>query len=63
MDSIYTSYKDSSENSDSAQEPSLASKSQDSPSLGEEASGGVKNAPSSLNKVSPSRPGNAGLQD
>ncbi len=69
MDSIYTSYKESSETSDSAHEPSPASKSQDSPSLGEDASGGVKNAPSALNKVKPdadarpSRPGNAGLQD
>ena len=66
MDSIYTSYKESSETSDSAHEPSPASKSQDSPSLGEDASGGVKNAPSALNKVKPdadarpSRPGNAG---
>ena len=69
MDSIYTSYKESSETSDSAHEPSPASKGQDSPSLGEDASGGVKNAPSALNKIKPdadarpSRPGNAGLQD
>lgn len=69
MDSIYTSYKESSESSNLAQESSPASVRQNSSSLGEVASGGVKNAPSALNKVKPDadaqplRPGNAGLQD
>jgi hypothetical protein len=69
MDSIYTSYKEPSVNSDLSQESAPASERQDSPSLGEVASGGVKNASPALNKVKPdadaqpSRPGNAGLQD
>ena len=69
MDSIYSSYKEPSDNTALAQESAPASERQDSSSLGEVASGGVKNAPPALNKVKPdadarpSRPGNAGLQD
>ena len=54
---------------DLAQESAPGSERQDSPSLGKDASGGVKNAPSALNKVKPDadtrplRPGYAGLQD
>ena len=69
MDSIYSSYKEPSDNTALAQESAPASERQDSSSLGEVASGGVKNASPALNKVKPdadaqpSRPGNAGLQD
>lgn len=69
MDSIYTSYKEPSDNPEQAQQSVPASERQDSPSLGEVASGGVKNASPASNKVKPdadaqpSRPGNAGLQD
>lgn len=69
MDSIYSSYKEPSDNTALAQESAPASERQDSSSLGEAASGGVKNAPPALNKVKPdadarpSRPGYAGLQD
>lgn len=69
MDSIYSSYKEPSDNTALAQESAPASERQDSSSLGEVASGGVKNAPPALNKVKPdadarpSRPGYAGLQD
>jgi hypothetical protein len=68
MDSIYTSYKEPSDNPDQAQQSVPASERQDTPSLGEVASDGVNNASPALNKVKPgadaqpSRPGNAGLQ-
>lgn len=69
MDSIYTSYKEPSDNPDQAQQSVPASERQDTPSLGEVASDGVNNASPALNKVKPGadalplRPGHAGLFD
>lgn len=69
MDSIYTSYKEPSDNPEQAQQSVPASERQDSSSLGEVASDGVNNASPALNKVKPGadaqplRPGNAGLFD